>query len=60
MSLPTGSTPAHTRDQSKWHTTHPANPAWALWGPHAVVLAQTTQRTPRWGQGSGPRDMLSK
>jgi hypothetical protein len=45
MSLPTGSTPAHTREQSKWRTTHPADAACALWSPHAIVLAPTTQPT---------------
>jgi hypothetical protein len=33
------------------HTTHPANPACALWGPHAIVLAQTTQRTTAGDKG---------
>jgi hypothetical protein len=51
MSLPTGSTPAHTRDQSKLHTTHPANHACALWSPHAIVLGQTTQRTTAGDKG---------
>jgi hypothetical protein len=38
MSLPTGSTPAHTREQSKLRTTHPADAACALESAHALVL----------------------
>jgi hypothetical protein len=38
MSLPTGSTPACTHDQSKLRTTHPADAACALSSTHALVL----------------------
>ena len=59
MFLPTGSTPALSRDESKLHTTHTAAAACGLWSPHATVLAQAKQRTTAGDKGLA-RETLSQ
>ena len=60
MFLPTGSTPALPRDESKLHTTHTADAAWWALEPtrHRAGTGETAYH--RWGLGPGPRDTLSE